>query len=134
MNLPELPKVRRKKEAADGLKLRALLKDMRSSFVFELKHATNDSLPFAAVKEHQIAALMQVKYKSLLFKPLDNGRQKLPFDYFYMTNLPAFVVIKYRLGFEFIDVDTFVLESKRSKVRSLTYGRARSISTFSFSL
>jgi hypothetical protein len=44
-----------------------------------------------------------------------------------MTEQPAYVVIRYPKGFVLISIDTFVLESQRSKRRSLTWQRAQDI-------
>jgi hypothetical protein len=52
-------------------------------------------------------------------------------DYVYLRNAPAWIVIKYPTAFEIIDVETFIMERDRSKVKSLTHQRAREISTMS---
>lgn len=93
--------------------------------VFELKQ-TASSLPFSDVKPHQILALEQVRHATLVFKIPDAGFQN-PFDSFCITKMPAYVVIKYPKFFCLISIDTFVLESKRSKRRSLTAIRAKDI-------
>lgn len=49
-------------------------------------------------------------------------------DYIYMRNEPAFIVIKYPKRIEIIDVETFILEKKRNKTKSLTSKRANEIS------
>lgn len=102
--------------------------------VFELKQ-TSTSLPFDAVKEHQIAALVAASEgnKGLLYKAPDDSRGIKPFDFFFSINTPAYVVIKYPKHFEVISVGTFILEKNRSKKKSLTSQRAREISTISVS-
>lgn len=74
-------------------------------YAWELKQTQTDSIPFSAVKEHQITALEIVS---------------------------GYVVIKYPDGVSIILVDTFVNESKRSKRRSLTYDRAMELSSIVF--
>jgi hypothetical protein len=93
---------------------------------YELKQTTTDSIPFSDVKEHQIDALMAVKWgdKGLLYKAPDDSRGIKPFDLFYMKGCPAFIVIKYPKLFVLIDIETFIEEKKRSKRKSLTVDRA----------
>lgn len=98
---------------------------------FELKQTKTNSLPFDAVKEHQIWGLLAVRHQTLVLKLPDVGMQ-MPFDCFCMTEQPAFVVIKYPKGVAIIPIDIFVMESSRSKRRSLTYGRAIALSTIDF--
>lgn len=74
-------------------------------WAWELKQTKTDSLPFSAVVPHQVMALQIVQ---------------------------GYVVIKYPTTVAIIPIDTFVLESKRSKRRSLTSKRAMEISTINF--
>ncbi len=98
---------------------------------FEIKQCQT-SLPFVAVAEHQIDALLAVKSKQgLLYKAPDDSRSVKPFDLFYMRSALAYVVIKYPSYFHIIDVDTFLLEKQRSKRKSLTQQRAGEIAVIS---
>ena len=93
----------------------------------EIKLTTKDSIPFSAVAEHQLDALLACKSdKGFLWKIPDFGFTN-PFDCLYYRNSPAFIVIKYPKGHFVIDVETFVLEKERSKRKSLTYARAKEI-------
>lgn len=98
---------------------------------FELKQTKTDSLPFSAVVEHQIWALLAVRHQTLVYKIPDTGFQN-PFDCFCMTEQLAYVVIKYPKGVAIIPIDVWCLESSRSKRRSLTYSRAMELSTINF--
>ena len=98
---------------------------------FELKQTKTDSLPFIAVVEHQREALIAVRHNTFVFKIPDLGLQN-PFDIFCMTEMPAYVVIKYPKGVAIIPVDVFLLEDKRSTRRSLTWLRAKELSTVEF--
>lgn len=98
---------------------------------FELKQTKTNSIPFDAVKDNQVLGLLAVRHQTLVLKLPDVGMQ-MPFDCFCMTEQPAYVVIKYPKGVAIIPIDTFVLESSRSKRRSLTYERALSLSTVKF--
>lgn len=76
-------------------------------WAWELKQTKTDSIPFSVVVPHQITALEIVS---------------------------GMVVIKYPKGVAIIPIDIFVMESKRSKRRSLTYIRAMELSTILFKL
>lgn len=106
------------------------------SCAFELKQTQTDFIPWEAIKEHQIDALMAVKHgkKGLLWKLPDDSRNIKPFDLFYLKNERAYIVIKYPNFFCFIDIDKFVKEKESRKIyvskirKSLTSDRAREIS------
>jgi len=100
----------------------------RKTAAFELKQTTTDSLPFSALQEHQAQALLQARWETFVFKIPDAGYQN-PFDCFSLSGVPAYIVIKYPDFFCLIDIETFLLESKRSKRRSLTSERAKELST-----
>ena len=94
------------------------------SAAFELKQTKTNSLPFSAVKEHQIDALLAASRRGLLYKAPDDSRGKKPFDFFYLSCVYSYVVIKYDDLFCLIDIERFIKEEKRSKRRSLTKERA----------
>lgn len=121
-----------KKEANFTLRFRHWLKaNPMPSAAFELKQCSG-SLPFSALADHQVDALLAVKSDTgLLYKAPDDSRSVKPFDLFYLRNTYAYVVIKYPRSFHIISIDTFLLEKKRSKRKSLTESRARDISVIS---
>ncbi len=125
-----------KREAKFGLTFRAWMKANPQTFphgaVFELKQ-TSTSLPFCAVQEHQINALLATSEGEggMLYKIPDDSRGIKPFDMFYAKRMPAFIVIKFPKKFEIISVGTFVLEMNRSNRKSLTAQRASEISIIS---
>lgn len=121
-----------KREAKFGQLFRAWLKanPMRNA-AFELKQTTGVSLPFSDVQEHQIMALRAVKErggKGLLYKIPDDSRGIKPFDFVYLREAGAFIVIRFPKEFHIIDVDTF--EACRAKCgrKSITSPMAREIS------
>lgn len=71
--------------------------------VFELKLVKGNSMPFAAVKEHQEAALLAVSmnrglYHKISDSPIFAGMKtrftaQKPFDCFFLRNTPAYVGI-----------------------------------------
>ena len=95
---------------------------------FELKQTQTNSIPFSSVKEHQIKALLNASNSSLVYKIPDMGYEN-PFDCFCLSGVPAFVVIKYPKSFELISIESFLFEMGKSKRKSLTYERAKLIST-----
>lgn len=99
------------------------------SFVFEAKICKEKSLPFDAVKDHQIAALYQAKHGIFNYKISDNSFSLLPFDGFQFYMQPSFVVIfwyqhRNDKRFTMIDIDAFCEEKRLSERKSLTYERS----------
>lgn len=81
------------------------------------------SLPFHEVSQAQIDYGLAIKSDKGVLMRVQAVAEGMP-DYIYMRNEPAYIPIKYPNGFAVIDVETFVLEKKRSKVLSLTWSRA----------
>jgi len=124
--LPELPRKNKRKEASFGLVFRRFMEhNPQMTGAFELKQCEK-SLPFSAVKPHQIAALKAVKHRTLLWKIADDSRGIKPFDYFYLKRESAYIVIKYAERAYGIDIDDFIKE----KGKSLTEERAKVIHSF----
>ena len=120
-----------KREAQFTLLFRhwVMAQDNLRSAAFELKQTASDSLPFDAVKDHQIAALMASK-SAFLYKIPDDSRGVKPYDMVYLADAEAYVVIKYVDCFVLIEVEDFILERDIfSKRKSLTSDRAKQIAT-----
>ena len=120
-----------KREANFGLLFRHWLKkEPMISAAFELKQTRTNSLPFSAVKEHQIDALCAAASRSgVLYKIPDDSAGIKPFDYCFLKHSLAFVVIRYPRFFCLIEVDAFLNEMERDKKRkSLSSERAKAIS------
>ena len=98
---------------------------------YELKITKTGSLPFNALRDHQLLALQQVKHRKLAYKIADDSIGFKPFDCFVLEYCPAYVVIMfYRRGtkeFFMIDIDIWTKETEISKRKSLTEDRAREI-------
>lgn len=120
----------RKREADFGVLFRHWLKaNPRHSCAFELKQTTKKSIPFSCLEDHQIDYLQAIKgSKGVLIRV--QGTNGEP-DYIYLRNCPAKVVLKFPKVFHLIDIDAFVLEKSRSKIKSITSERAEQISTLS---
>ncbi len=121
----------KKREADFSLVLRHWIKaemPFRDSCAIEVKQTRTNRLPFSDVQEHQIDALQAAStYMGLLYKAPDDSRGVKPFDFFYMKNAGAWVVIKYPGQFSVISKDAFLAEKKRSEEKSLTKERAEAI-------
>lgn len=102
------------------------------SSVFEIKQTTKDSIPFSALKEHQIDALMSVNetVRGFSYKIPDDSRGVKPFDLVHYKRAPAFVVIKYPTMFCVISIINFIAEEGKSKRKSLTLERAIEIASY----
>lgn len=132
MQLPNLPKILNKREARwTTIIFRKWLEKKGITAVFEIKFSTKDSIAFDAIKEHQIWNLLKVRHQTFVYKIPDMG-ERSPFDIFSMKEMPAYIVIKYPKGVAIISVDIWCLESSRSKRRSLTFERAKSLSVIDF--
>ena len=101
------------------------------SAAIELKICHEKSLPFNAVKEHQIAGLLVAKHGTLAYKIPDTGYDQKPFDMVVLNNSSAYVLIMfYQRGCNIcylIDVDKYVHERDNSKRKSLTEERCTEI-------
>lgn len=110
------------------------------SAVFELKICKGTSIPFDALRPHQVAALSQISqgfFHKLIDPPIFENMQTRfnaprPFDCFYLKDVEAFVVIwfyheRQPKKFIFIPIKKFLLEKETSSRKSLTEVRAREI-------
>ena len=100
--------------------------------VFELKICKGKSLPFSAVKEHQVNALIAAHRDKIIYKIPDDGFDQKPFDCFMIRRAFAYVVILFYVPrkekkFYMIDIDNWMIEVQYSKRKSITEERARAI-------
>jgi hypothetical protein len=88
------------------------------------------SLPFSEVSQAQLDYGMAIKGPKGVLLRVQAVAEGMP-DYVYLRNAPSWIIVKYPSAFEIIDVETFIMEKKRSKSKSLSHQRAREISTIS---
>lgn len=103
-----------------------------ASGAHELKFTSGKSIPFAAVKEHQVASLLRAKHGQVVHKISDMALGFKPFDCFILKESTAFVVLmfyvlKQRRKCYAIDIDDFIAERERSDRKSITESKAREI-------
>lgn len=114
-----------------------------NSEVFELKICKGTSLPFDALKEHQISALQDAQINGLFHKLTDppifyGGQMRFnvprPFDCMYLKNVQAFVILwfyKPRTPKIFIKIPILAWLDLRDKSdrKSITEQMAKDIGT-----
>lgn len=100
------------------------------SCVFELKDTRGkEYLPFSECAEAQEQyATAITKGNGVLMR--NQGGSGEP-DYTYHYKEPSFIAIRFPEGFEVIKVENFIKERDSSKEKSLSYSKAREISTYS---
>lgn len=133
MNLPDLPKQLERREAQFGIELRRWIeKNKIQSCPLEIKRTMTTNILFSCLPAEQIAFLLAAKSdKGILIRVTGTGGEP---DYAYYRKAPARVVIRYPKSFHVIDIETFLMEKKRSIRKSLTENRARELSTWSVDL
>lgn len=130
MDLPELPRTIKKKEADFGVTFRHFIETNppKEDCAFELKHTRGEpSLPFSELKDEQIAYANKIKKGAFIRIPGLKGEP----DYVWMKGKPTYVVVKYPKNFYIIPMEAFVEEKEASvKRKSLTEERAKELSTY----
>ena len=95
MSLPDLPTVKKKREADCTPAILSWFRANASkigSCLIEIKATTSNSIPASAVATHQLAALRQASGEGLCYKIPDFGYTKKPADAFLLAGSRAFVV------------------------------------------
>ncbi len=98
------------------------------SCAIEVKVTETNTIPFSAVKMHQVLALQQVKGGQLAIKLTDDSMGKKPFDLFVLKKAKASLVLAFitprkNTRFWVIDIDLWDearLAGIKSKKKSLT--------------
>lgn len=119
-----------KKEAKFQTVFNQYLRKKKLFGYFELKEATGDSLPFSAIKQHQLNGLLAASRNGFVWKLSDQDQREKPFDCMYTKPAGAYVVIKYGKVFYIITAQMFHFQSEVSESKSLTKQRAKEISTY----
>lgn len=113
--------------------------------VFELKLCKGNSLPYNAVKEHQIEALLDISTGKGLFHKISDvpvswvkgnrirGTLAKPFDCFYIKRYPAYIGICYYKPRQpkkvyLIDIQIFISLKIMDDRKSLTEDKANKVS------
>ncbi len=99
------------------------------TFAFEAKICKEQSLPFCAVKDHQVAALRRANMGIFNYKIGDHGFDQKPFDGFQMAHCESLVVIfwyqkRNDRRITLIPINKWTAEIESSDRKSLTYERS----------
>jgi hypothetical protein len=130
--LPNLPTKHNKPEATFGEKL---VEHCNKNGLFnypcwiEIKETIDNVFYYRQLEELQVSKLLKIKTEGLLIRITEassNGSHGIP-DYSWAYKQPAYVGIKYKSSWCFIDIETFVMEHDRSRKKSLSEDRAREL-------
>lgn len=130
MNLPELPKQHKKREADFGVYLRHWIKKnpQFKTCAIELKHTRGKNrFNFSELKDEQIAYAMCVSSDQGILTRVRGLSGEA--DYLYMRNEVAFITIRYPNNVVFITINDYISEKVNSKKKSLSEERACEIAT-----
>lgn len=86
---------------------------MGYTFGYDLKITKTNSMPFTAVKPHQITSLKKTKHGCIRHKISDQAVGFKPFDGMQICNSPAYLIILYykkgdRKVMYFVDIDDYI--------------------------
>ena len=96
MDLPELPRILKKREAEITPSVLLWFKEnYPRSCAIEIKQTDKNSIPEKALQKHQRKALLDATMAGITHKIADN-RTRLPFDAFLFKKADAFVVACFR--------------------------------------
>lgn len=105
---------------------------------FELKLVKGKSMPFSAVAEHQVRALLQVEGEGLSWKISDFSMEQKPFDFFRIRGVayvvPVWYVPRVRKTAYYIRIGDFVALRNSLSRKSLTEEMADAISEWKIEL
>lgn len=129
--LPELPKKHEKQEADFGLRFRSYWEKHGIDATYELKDTRGkEYMAFSDITDDQLrVATMANSDKGILVRVV-SGTVGAP-DYIGLKHKPVFFVINYPKSFEIITLGNLLHEKETNKRKSLTYERAKAISTVS---
>lgn len=132
VSLANLNMLRKPRESKFALRFRHWLRAQKLDFsaTFELKDCSDKkSFAFSELKEEQENwALAISEGKGVLMRQMGGNGEP---DYTYHYKDPAFVVINFKEGFTIITIQNLLQEKVTSTRKSLTYARAKLISSFS---
>jgi len=129
--LPQLPMRHKKQEADFGLRFRTWWEKHGIDATYELKDSRGKNyILFSEITDDQLrVATMANSDKGILIR-VERGTTGTP-DYIGLKNKQVFFVINYPKSFEIITLGNLVHEKETNKRKSLTYERAKAISTVS---
>ncbi len=116
------------REAKNNTILNQYLREKRMYCYYELKVAKGNTFNFSKIEENQDEGLPALAKEGMVWKLSDEDSRKKPCDGFCTPPLPAYLVIKFKTLFIFIDYAR-IIELKDQGVKSITREQARELST-----
>ena len=134
MKLPDLPKQNKHKEADTGLKFRKWWQLKGKNAPYEMKDTRGtDSFPFSELSPEQEAFAVACGTDKGVLIRVEKGTIGSP-DYVGFRNTVAYIVIKFKSGMEVITIENFLHTRDTCGRKSLTYNKARNISSLSIKI
>ena len=103
-------------------------KNPQFSCTIETKATPTDSIPFREIKQAQLDWAMAIRSDKGVLMRVQAVAEGMP-DYVYCRNMPSWLAIKFPKGFVLLSPDRFIAERDKSKRKSLTWARAKDISS-----
>ena len=116
------------REAKNNTILNQYLREKRMYCYYELKVAKGNTFNFSKIEENQDEGLPALAKEGMVWKLSDEDSRKKPCDGFCTPPLPAYLVIKFKTLFIFIDYAR-IIELKGHGVKSISREQARELST-----
>jgi hypothetical protein len=116
------------REAKNNTILNQYLREKRMYCYYELKVAKGNTFNFSKIEENQDEGLPALAKEGMVWKWSDEDSRKKPCDGGCLPPLPAYLVIKFKTLFIFIDYAR-IIELKDQGVKSITREQARELST-----
>lgn len=131
MQLPDLPQQNKHKEADFGLRFRKWWNLHGKGSPYELKDSRGkDYISFAEITPEQIAFALACGTDKGVLVRVERGTVGTA-DYIGIKNTIAYIIINYPKACEVITINNFIHEKEKNKRKSLTYERAKAISSVS---
>lgn len=116
------------KESSANTILNQYLREKKLYCFYELKVAKGNTFNFSKIEDNQDEGLPALAKEGMVWKWSDEDSRKKPCDGGCLPPLPAYLVIKFKTLFIFIDYAR-IIELKDQGVKSITRERARELST-----
>lgn len=116
------------REAKNNTILNQYLREKRMYCYYELKVAKGNTFNFSKIEDNQDEGLPALAKEGMVWKWSDEDSRKKPCDGGCLPPLPAYLVIKFKTLFIFIDYAR-IIELKDQGVKSITREQARELST-----
>lgn len=115
-------------ESKNNTILNQYLRETRMYCYYELKVVKGNTFAFSKIEEHQDTGLPALAKEGLVWKLSDEDSRKKPCDGFCAPPLPAYLVLKFKDKFYFIEYHK-ITNMRNMKVKSINENEADAVST-----